>query len=644
MKNEIVPGELLASVNYPADLRRIPEERLADFCADLRRYIIEHCAIYGGHFAASLGVVELTTALHYVYQTPADQLVWDVGHQAYGHKLITGRRANFHTNRLYKGIAGFPKRTESEYDTFGVGHSSTSISAATGMAEAIRQLGQTERKVVAVIGDGAMTGGMAFEGLNHAGSMKSDLLVVLNDNCMSIDSNVGALNEYLTDITSSHTYNRLRKELWNLLGRLNSIGETARHLAAKLEDALLAYSKPGGLFEALGFRYFGPVDGHDVNHLVRLLRDLRDLPGPKLLHCVTVKGKGFAPAEADQTKWHAPSFNFDALTGAALKSSKPTAAAPPKYQDVAGETLIELAHLNPRIVAITPAMLSGSGLVPMHRLMPERCIDVGIAEQHAVTFSAGLATQGLLPYCCIYSTFLQRGYDQLIHDVAIQDLKVIFCLDRAGLVGADGPTHHGCYDLAYLRAIPNMIVAAPLNEQELRDLMYTAQTDAVQHPMAIRYPRGQGVMLEWRTPFEAVEIGRGRCLTEGYEVAILSVGHIGNLAAQAVSQLRAEGLDAGHWDLRFIKPLDEELLHGVLSRCSRIVTVEDGCLPGGFGSAVAEFALDHGYAIQLRRLGIPDRVVQHGTQAELYAECGYDAPAIAAAARQLVGVLAGGLA
>lgn len=640
MTPEITPGPLLAQVEFPADLRRIPEEQLVDFCADLRRYIIEHCAAYGGHFAASLGVVELTAALHYVYDTPADQLVWDVGHQAYGHKIITGRRGQFHTNRLYKGVAGFPKRAESEYDAFGVGHSSTSISAATGMAEAFRQLGQNQRKAVAVIGDGAMTGGMAFEALNHAGAMGTDLLVVLNDNCMSIDANVGALNSYLTDIASSHTYNRLRKEVWNLLGRLNGVGETARHLAAKLEDALLAYSKPGGLFEALGFRYFGPVDGHDVNHLVRLTRDLRELPGPKLLHCVTVKGKGFAPAEADQTKWHAPSFNFDALTGAALKPSKPAEAGPPKYQDVAGDTLIELAEMNRCIVAVTPAMLSGSGLVPMHRLMPERCIDVSIAEQHAVTFSAGMATQGLLPYCCIYSTFLQRGYDQLIHDVAIQNLKVIFCLDRAGLVGADGPTHHGAYDLAYLRAVPNMIVAAPMNEKELRNLMYTAQTDAVSQPMAIRYPRGQGVLTDWQTPFEAVEIGRGRLLTEGMDVAVLSVGHIGNLAAKAVNQLKSEGIDAAHYDMRFVKPLDEELLHEVFAKFSRVITLEDGCLPGGFGSAVAEFVVDNGYSASLRRLGIPDRVVQHGTQAELYAECGYDAAAVIAAAQALLGAVA----
>lgn len=638
MATPIQPGTLLSSVDIPADLRRLKEEQLPDFCQDLRNYIIEHVSVHGGHFGASLGVVEITTALHYVYNTPQDQLIWDVGHQAYGHKIITGRRSEFHTNRIYQGISGFPKRSESEYDAFGVGHSSTSISAALGMAEAFKQLGTTDRKAIAIIGDGALTGGMAFEALNNAGHSDTDLLVILNDNNMSIDPNVGALKEYLTDITTSRTYNKLRDEVWNLLGKMDKVGQKARQYAAKLEDALIAGSaKPGMLFEAMGFRYFGPVDGHDVNHLVRLLRDLNQIRGPKLLHCVTVKGKGFAPAEADQTKWHAPSFHFDKITGTAVAKPAPSAPQPPKYQDVFGETLIELAQADSRIVGITPAMLSGSGMIPFQKALPDRCYDVGIAEQHAVTFSAGLAAQGIKPFCAIYSSFLQRGFDQVVHDVAIQDLPVIFCLDRAGLVGADGATHHGAYDLAYLRCIPNMVVAAPMNEQELRNLMYTAQLDSQQHPFAIRYPRGNGVMTEWRTPLEELEIGTGRCVTEGEDVAILTLGHPGNLAQEALEVLRQQGIHAAHYDLRFLKPLDGHLMNAIAHRFSRLITVEDGCLPGGFGSAVLEWLADEGHTHHhVIRLGIPDRVVHHGTQEQLWAECGYDAAAIVAAVQRLL--------
>jgi len=633
--NPIQPGSLLAQIDYPADLRRLPESELYKVSQELRQFIIEHCAQFGGHFGASLGVVELTTALHYVFDTPRDLLVWDVGHQAYGHKLLTGRRNRFHTNRLYKGISGFPKRAESEYDVFGVGHSSTSISAALGMAVANRYQGD-DRQVVAIIGDGALTGGMAFEGLNHAGHEQADMLVILNDNCMSIDPNVGALKEYLIDITTSRTYNRLRNQVWQLLGKLDGVGPKARAMASKLEDLFTAQlTKPGYLFESLGFRYFGPIDGHDVFHLTRILRDLKEIKGPKLLHIVTVKGKGFAPAEADQTKWHAPAATFDTLTGQLFTA--PAKPKPPKYQDVFGETCIELAEANPKIMAVTPAMLSGSGLLKMHAQMPDRCFDVGIAEQHAVTFSAGLAVQGQVPFCNIYSTFMQRAYDQVIHDVCIQNLKVNFCLDRGGVVGADGATHHGCYDLAYMRCVPNMIVAAPMNERELRNLMYTASLDDIQAPFTIRYPRGNGVMIDWRTPMERLEVGKGFRVSDGEEVAILSIGHPGNWAQDAIKQLAAYGLQPAHYNMLFVKPLDGELLHEVFTRFRKVITVEDGTVMGGFGSAVIEWMVDHDYSAKVTRLGIPDRVVHQGTPEELHAECGYDTAAIVRTVRQLVG-------
>lgn len=635
----ITPGKLLSQISTPEDLRKLDSVLLPQVSQELRQYIIDLVSVYGGHFGSSLGVVELTVALHYVFNTPQDQLVWDVGHQAYGHKILTGRRDVFHTNRLYGGISGFPKRKESSYDSFGVGHSSTSISAALGMAVGAQLEGKKHQHSIAVIGDGAMTGGMAFEAMNHAGSLKnSNLLIILNDNCMSIDPNVGALKEYLTDITTSHTYNRVKDEVWNLLGKMSQFGKNAREIVSRVEDGLKAtLLRQSNLFESLNLRYFGPIDGHDVDHLVHVLNDLKDIPGPKLLHCVTVKGKGFAPAEKDQTKWHSPG-KFDKITGEIFKKI-PDKPQPPKYQDVFGHTLVELAEQNQKIVGVTPAMPSGSSLNIMMKAMPHRAFDVGIAEQHAVTFSAGMATQGSVVYCNIYSTFMQRAYDQVIHDACIQELPVIFCLDRAGFAGADGPTHHGAYDIAYMRCIPNMVVASPMNEQELRNLMYTAQLDEVQNQkkaFTIRYPRGEGVMPQWRTPFEKIEIGKGRKVRDGEDIAILTIGHIGNYATESCKMLELEGIQAAHYDLRFVKPLDEALLHEVFNKFDKVITVEDGCLQGGMGSAVLEFMADHGYHAKLKRLGIPDRVVEHGEQLELHRECGFDPQGIARAAREMI--------
>lgn len=631
---KIKPGELLASINTPDDLKKFDQTKLVQISEELREYIVDHVSVYGGHFAASLGVVELTVALHYVFNTPKDQLVWDVGHQAYGHKILTGRREQFHTNRLYKGLSGFPKRSESPYDTFGVGHSSTSISAALGMAFASDYKQEKDKHHIAVIGDGALTGGMAFEAMNHAGDSNKNLLIILNDNCMSIDPNVGALKEYLTDITTSGTYNKLRDDVWKVLGKISKFGPDAREIVGKIENSVKSLLlKQSNLFESFNLRYFGPVDGHDVNHLVHVLEDLKKIPGPKILHCVTLKGKGYKQAEADQTTWHAPG-KFDKITGE-IRKSVPEGSQPPKYQEVFGRTIVELAEKNEKIMGVTPAMPSGSSLNIMMREMPDRAFDVGIAEQHAVTFSAGLATQGLTPFCNIYSTFMQRAYDQVIHDVAIQKLPVIFCLDRAGVAGADGPTHHGAYDIAYMRCIPNMVVSAPMNEQELRNLMYTA-SEYKAGPFSIRYPRGKGVMPEWRTPLERLGIGKGRMVKAGDEVAILSIGHIGNHALKACELLEQEGLSAAHYDMRFVKPIDEDLLHGVFRKFNRVITVEDGCLQGGFGSAVLEFMADHQYNAHVVRLGIPDRVVEHGEQAELYKECFYDTDAIYAATIKLL--------
>ncbi|MBU1823276.1 MAG: 1-deoxy-D-xylulose-5-phosphate synthase [Bacteroidetes bacterium] len=634
----ITPGKLLAGINSPEDLRRLDRTQLPQICNELRQYIIDNVSVYGGHFGASLGVVELTVALHYIFNTPDDQLVWDVGHQAYGHKILTGRRDNFSTNRIYGGLSGFPKRKESEYDAFGVGHSSTSISAALGMAAASALENNPKRQHVAVIGDGAMTAGLAFEGMNHAGSIDTNLLIVLNDNCMAIDPNVGALKEYLTDITTSHTYNKVRDEVWNLLGKMSHFGKSAQEIVSKVENALkVSLLKQSNLFESLGLRYFGPIDGHDIDHLTDVLNDLKDIPGPKLLHCLTVKGKGYGPAEKDQTKWHAPGL-FDKVTGE-IKKVVHTAPQAPKYQDVFGHTIVELAEKNPKIVGITPAMPSGSSLNIMMKAMPERAFDVGIAEQHAVTFSAGMATRGSVVYCNIYSTFMQRAYDQVVHDVCIQGLPVIFCLDRAGFAGADGPTHHGAYDLAYMRCVPNMIVAAPMNEQELRNLMYTAQLSKIQEghrAFTIRYPRGQGVMPEWRTPLEEIEVGKGRQVREGSDLAILTIGHVGNYAVEACETLAGHDIQAAHYDMRFVKPLDEEMLHEIFRKFERVITVEDGCLQGGFGSAVLEFMTDHGYTSRIKRLGIPDRIVEHGEQEQLHHECGFDPEGIVRTAHDMI--------
>jgi 1-deoxy-D-xylulose-5-phosphate synthase len=633
----IKPGPLLARIENPDDLRKLDPSQLYQVCTELRQFIIDNVSMYGGHFGASLGVVELTVALHYVFNTPKDQLVWDVGHQAYGHKILTDRRKKFHTNRLYRGLSGFPKRKESIYDTFGVGHSSTSISAALGMAIASRYKQDENQQHIAVIGDGAMTGGMAFEAMNHAGVSNANLLIILNDNCMSIDPNVGALKDYLTDITTSHTYNRLKDEVWNILGKISKFGPNAQEIVSKIENGIKAsILKQSNLFESLKLRYFGPIDGHDINHLVSVLNDLKDIPGPKILHCITTKGKGYALAEKDQTKWHAPGL-FDKVTGE-IKRKVHDAPQPPKYQDVFGHTIVELAKANDKIMGITPAMPSGCSLNLMMKEMPDRAFDVGIAEQHAVTFSAGLATQGLVPYCNIYSTFMQRAYDQIIHDVCIQELKVIFCLDRAGFAGADGPTHHGAYDIAYMRCIPNLIISAPMNEQELRNLMYTAQLEETQGAFSIRYPRGEGVMANWRTPFEKIQIGKGRIVKEGKDIAILSIGHIGNYAVKACQMLQEEGIDAAHYDMRFVKPLDKQLLHEIFAKFNKVITVEDGCLMGGFGSAILEFMADYGYQAQVKRLGIADAIIEHGEQIELHRECGFDPEGIAQTAHQMVDI------
>ncbi len=622
---DITPGPLLSKIETPEDLRELNPEQLVDVCDELRDFIIDMVSVHGGHFGASLGVVELTVALHYTYNTPEDLLLWDVGHQAYGHKILTGRRDRFHTNRKYGGLSGFPKRSESKYDTFGVGHSSTSISAALGMAVS-RDLSEEDKKIAAVIGDGAMTAGLAFEAMNNAGAMNSDILVILNDNCMSIDPNVGALKEYLTEITTSKTFNKLRDEIYDMLGHFKSAGEKMRKVASKLEKAVTAAITPGGLFQALGFKYYGPVDGHNVDTLRRHLEDLREIPGPKLLHAVTVKGKGFAPAEREQTKWHAQSSPFDKITG---KSLVPEKKGPkiPRYQHVFGDAIVELAEQDERIVGITPAMPSGSSLWPLMNTFPDRAFDVGIAEQHSITFAAGLAAEGKKAFAAVYSTFLQRAYDQVIHDVAIQKLPVVFCIDRAGLVGADGPTHHGLYDISYLRAVPNMIVSSPLNEEELRDMMYTASKHE-EAAWAIRYPRGEATGMDIPEGFKKMEIGKGECLREGDEVAILSFGPMGNYVAEAADRLEEEGIKIGHFNMRFAKPLDTGLVDDVCRSYEHIITIEDGTRLGGFGSAVAEYLADKPQQIPLTIMGVPDRIVEHGTQEELHREVGLDPESI----------------
>lgn len=628
-----MPGELLKNIIIPEDLKKLDLSQLPQLSHELRQFIIDIVSSNPGHFGASLGVIELTVALHYVFNTPYDRIIWDVGHQAYGHKILTGRREVFNTNRKYKGISGFPKVTESEYDSFGVGHSSTSISAALGMASAAAFKNEKDRKIVAVIGDGSMTAGLAFEGLNNAGSKNTDLLVILNDNNMAIDPNVGALKEYLLDITTSKTYNKLKNDVWHLLGHLNKLGQNYQKLAQQIENSIKSFLlRQSNLFESLNFRYFGPVDGHDVIYLTKILKDLKDIPGPKLLHVITQKGKGFKFAEKDQTVWHAPGV-FDKNTGEilVLNADKPCA---PRYQDVFGITLVELAKQNDKIVGITPAMPTGCSLNLMMKEMPERAFDVGIAEQHAVTFSAGLAIEGMLPFCNIYSSFMQRAYDQVIHDVAIQNLNVVFCLDRGGLVGEDGATHHGVFDLAYMRCIPNMTIASPLNEEELRNLMYTAQLDK-KGPFTIRYPRGRGVMTEWIKPFKVIQIGKGQLIRKGTDIAILSIGHVGNFVMEACDKLAQKHIDVAHYDMRFLKPIDTEILHEVGKKFKQIITIEDGTVIGGFGSAVIEFMSQHGYSSKIIKLGVPDRFIDQGTPQELYAECGFDVDGIIKTVEQL---------
>ncbi len=620
-------GKLLSTIEGSADLKGLDQDELVQLCDELREFIIDSACINPGHFGASLGVVELTVALHHVFNTPYDKLVWDVGHQAYAHKILTGRRDTFHTNRKYGGVSGFPKMAESPYDAFGTGHSSTSISAALGMAIASELQNIKDRHHIAVIGDGSMTAGMAFEAMNHAGVANANLLVILNDNGIAIDKNVGALKEYLTDITTSKTYNKIKDDVWNILGNISRYGPNTRGLIQKLENAIkTTLLKQSNFFESLKFRYFGPVDGHDVSHLTKILNDLKRIKGPKLLHVVTVKGKGFPYAEKEQTKFHAPGF-FNKKTGE-LKIAPCEKNKPPKYQVVFGQTLLELAQNNPRIVGITPAMPTGCSLNIMMSAIPEKTFDVGIAEQHAVTFSAGLAAQGLIPFCNIYSSFFQRAYDQAIHDVALQNLPVVFCLDRAGLVGEDGATHHGAYDLSYMRCIPGLTIASPMNEEELRNLMYTAQLEA-NGPWVIRYPRGNGVMKNWKTPLKPVSIGKGRTVRKGKDLAIITIGPVGNEALRVCENLeKQKNISAALYDLRFLKPLDQDLLYQVFRNFDKIITIEDNAIMGGMGSAVLEFMADNGYHAKVKRMGIPDAFIQHGSLVELHKECGYDYDAI----------------
>ena len=609
----------LDRIDSPDDLKKLSGSDLRQYCDELRQYIIEQCSSNPGHLASSLGAVELAVALHYVFNTPDDKIVWDVGHQTYAHKIITGRREAFRTNRKLGGISGFPRMSESPYDAFGGGHASVSISAAFGMAKAAELKGE-QRQVVAVIGDGSMTGGLAFEGLNNAGASKqTNLLVILNDNNMAIDQATGALKNYLVKISTSRRYNAIKRRLWRILSHTPAVLRFCQKAGNAVKQGLL---KNSNLFESLNFRYFGPIDGHNLPELVRVLTALQRIEGPKLLHVMTVKGKGYKPAECNKPVWHAPG-KFNPETGERIVSKTEVA----RYQDVFGQTLLELARADERIVGIKPAMPSGSSMNILMKEMPERCFDVGIAEGHAVTFSAGLAAAGMVPFCNIYSSFMQRAYDNVIHDVAIQRLPVVMCLDRGGLVGEDGATHHGAFDLAYFGTVPNLTVAAPMNELELRNMMFTALEAG--RPFAIRYPRGNGAGVAWRDePFAAMEIGRGRCLKEGERIAVLTIGTVGNFASEAIARMEADGIRVAHYDLRFAKPLDQELLHEVGRKFRCVVTVEDGALRGGVGEAVVAFFCEHGYLPKVVSLGIPDRFVEHGTPAQLYAQCGYDAEGI----------------
>ncbi len=633
MKNKA--NSLLDKVNIPADLKKIDENDLPQFCKELRDYIIDAVSCNPGHFGASLGVVELTVALHYVFNTPYDKIVWDVGHQAYGHKILTNRKDRFHTNRKYKGLSGFPNIFESEYDAFGVGHSSTSISAALGMAIAAEKNNEKDKHVVAVIGDGSMTAGLAFEGLNNLSASKANMLIVLNDNNMSIDPNIGGLSEYLLDISTSKTYNKFREEFIKGLEKLKITGPNAKDKIISINNSIKSFvAKQSNIFEGLQIRYFGPVDGHDINHLVKVLNDLKNIPGPKVLHCITKKGKGFKLAEENQTAWHSTGAKFNKLTGETI-STEPIKPKPPKYQEVFGHTILELAERNKKIIGITPAMPSGCSLNIMMEKMPDRVFDVGIAEQHAVTFSAGLAISGMVPFCNIYSSFMQRAYDQVIHDVALQNLNVVFCLDRGGLVGADGATHHGVYDMAFFRLIPNMTIATPRNESELRNLMYTAQLPD-KGPFAIRYPRGIGTTTNWKSPMIELPIGKGEKMKDGTDLAILTVGPVYNKASQVAEKLKEEGYSIALYDFKFVKPIDEELLHEVFTQHKKIITIEDGTIIGGFGTAVLEFMVANNYQAQIQKLGIPDRFVDHGSQLELQHECGFDKEGIYEKAKSML--------
>lgn len=608
----------LDQINSPDDLRKLPQQYLPQLCGELREFLISACSENPGHLGASLGAVEITVALHYLYNTPKDKIIWDVGHQAYSHKILTGRKDSFINNRKYEGISGFPKISESEYDAFGVGHSSTSISAALGMAVAA-QINNTGEKIIAIIGDGALTGGLAFEGLNNAGALHSDILVIVNDNQISIDPNVGALHNYLTKISTSHIYNKAKNKIWRALG-----ANKLRNLIQKfMFSTKAAFIKSGSLFESLGFRYFGTIDGNDIQQLIVTLKNIQDISGPKILHVRTVKGKGYEPAEKNQVEWHAPG-TFNKKTGKRT-TGKTTSAN--RYQDVFGETLLELAKQNNKIIGITPAMPTGSSMNIMMNAIPERSFDVGIAEQHAVTFSAGLAASGMLPYCNIYSSFMQRAYDSVIHDVAVQNLKVIFCLDRGGLVGEDGATHHGVFDLAYLRCIPNIIVAAPMNEIELRNMLYSAQFSEY-GTTSIRYPRGYGEGLDWHIPFQKIEPGKAQLIQDGSNIGVLSIGTAGNFASNAIEKLNNEGIRVLHYNMRFLKPIDESALDEATTKCNTIITIEDGTIVGGLHSAVAEYITSKGLNKKVIALGVPDHFVEQGSISELRTECGFDASSI----------------
>lgn len=616
---------ILSTIQYPDDLRRLKLSQLPRLCEELRQFIIDELSHNPGHFGSTLGVIELTVALHYVYNTPNDRLVWDVGHQAYAHKILTGRREQFHTNRKYKGLKPFPSPDESEYDTFTCGHASNSISAALGMAVAAKKQGDDKRRVVAIIGDGAMSGGLAFEGLNNVSESENDMLIILNDNKMSIDRSVGGFKQYLLNLTTTPSYNKWRFRLAKVLRRLGCMKNGGRERLIRFNNSVKSLlTKQQNVFEGMNIRYFGPVDGHDVIELVRVLRTIKDMRGPKMLHIHTVKGRGFASAEEDPTQWHAPGL-FDAETGERFETHDEE--KPPRFQDVFGHTLLELAKQNKKIVGVTPAMPTGSSLNIMMEKFPCRCFDVGIAEGHAVTFSGGMAKDGLIPFCNIYSSFLQRAYDNIIHDVAISRLNVVFCIDRGGLVGEDGPTHHGAFDLAFLRPIPNLTIAAPYDEHELRNLMYTAQLPN-KGPFAIRYPRGRGKLVDWHCPFEELPVGKGRKLRDGDDIAILSIGSIGNLAAEAIERVETKGISAAHYDMRYLKPIDEDILHEVGSKYKHIITLENGTIKGGFGSAVLEFMADHGYHPDIHRMGIPDEFVEHGSVPELCRICGIDTDSI----------------